>query len=202
MGDTGPGGGIVFYVAGADFTSTGSDCGTACRYLEAAPSDLSVGIIWATGATACYDSGSSTSNNDCSTNTVHSGSADEQRAARDASVLIGKGMENTNRIHDRLTTVGGAAASAYAAGIALEYTNGGKSDWHLASENEMFELCKYALSGTCGVTGSRREGFSSGTYWTSTEVSWNGTRTQSFNQGAKGTFAKSNSLRVRPVRAF
>jgi hypothetical protein len=37
VGDTGPGGGIVFYVAGANFTSTGSDCGTACRYLEAEP---------------------------------------------------------------------------------------------------------------------------------------------------------------------
>ena len=39
VGDTGPGGGIVFYVraAGGTFTSTGSVCGTACKYLEAAP---------------------------------------------------------------------------------------------------------------------------------------------------------------------
>ena len=40
IGDTGPGGGIVFYVASANFTSTGSDCNTACKYLEAATSDL------------------------------------------------------------------------------------------------------------------------------------------------------------------
>ncbi|NCZ88880.1 MAG: DUF1566 domain-containing protein, partial [Actinobacteria bacterium] len=47
VGDTGPGGGIVFYVAGATFTSTGSDCATACRYLEAAPTDQSTGVAWA-----------------------------------------------------------------------------------------------------------------------------------------------------------
>ena len=39
VGDTGPGGGIVFYVASSNFASAGSDCGTTCRYLEAAPSD-------------------------------------------------------------------------------------------------------------------------------------------------------------------
>ena len=47
VGDTGPGGGKVFYVRadGGTFTSTGSDCGTACKYLEAAPTDQSAGIV-------------------------------------------------------------------------------------------------------------------------------------------------------------
>jgi hypothetical protein len=36
VGDTGPGGGIVFY-AGATFTETGSVCNTRCNYLELAP---------------------------------------------------------------------------------------------------------------------------------------------------------------------
>ena len=35
LGETGPGGGKVFYVPGGTFTSTGSDCGTSCKYLEA-----------------------------------------------------------------------------------------------------------------------------------------------------------------------
>jgi hypothetical protein len=39
VGDTGPGGGIVFYVASSNFTSTGSNCNTTCKYLEAAPTD-------------------------------------------------------------------------------------------------------------------------------------------------------------------
>jgi hypothetical protein len=37
VGETGPGGGTVFYVASSPFVSTGSDCGTNCRYLEVAP---------------------------------------------------------------------------------------------------------------------------------------------------------------------
>jgi hypothetical protein len=46
LGETGPGGGKVFYVASSNFTSTGSDCGTACKYLEAAPSDHSSRVEW------------------------------------------------------------------------------------------------------------------------------------------------------------
>jgi hypothetical protein len=35
LGSTGPGGGKVFYVSTAGFTSTGSACGNSCHYLEA-----------------------------------------------------------------------------------------------------------------------------------------------------------------------
>ena len=52
VGDVGPGGGIVFYVSAANFTSTGSDCNTAgaggvttCKYLEAAPANWLTGTI-------------------------------------------------------------------------------------------------------------------------------------------------------------
>jgi hypothetical protein len=37
VGETGPGGGRVFYVSASGFTSTGSACGTSCHYLEVAP---------------------------------------------------------------------------------------------------------------------------------------------------------------------
>ncbi|MEI6743537.1 MAG: fibronectin type III domain-containing protein, partial [bacterium] len=37
VGDTGPGGGKVFYVAPTSFVSAGSACDTRCKYLEAAP---------------------------------------------------------------------------------------------------------------------------------------------------------------------
>lgn len=43
LGETGPGGGIIFYVHDDEddyFTSVGSDCGTMCRYLEAEPAVL------------------------------------------------------------------------------------------------------------------------------------------------------------------
>jgi hypothetical protein len=52
LGETGPGGGKVFYVASSNFTSTGSDCGTACKYLEAAPSDHSSQVEWCSNMTS------------------------------------------------------------------------------------------------------------------------------------------------------
>ena len=52
VGDTGPGGGKVFYVSATNFTSTGSDCGTTCKYLEAAPSDESSGVAWCSNTTS------------------------------------------------------------------------------------------------------------------------------------------------------
>jgi protein phosphatase/serine/threonine-protein kinase len=65
VGDTGPGGGIVFYVSASVFTSTESTCGTVCRYLEAAPNTWSGGVVdpyqlWADAvvATLAYTSGS------------------------------------------------------------------------------------------------------------------------------------------------
>ncbi len=39
VGDTGPGGGKVFYVLGGSETVPGAACGSICRYLEAAPVD-------------------------------------------------------------------------------------------------------------------------------------------------------------------
>jgi len=45
LGDTGPGGGKVFYYSAAGFTMT--DTNELCHYLEAAPSDMLSGLAWA-----------------------------------------------------------------------------------------------------------------------------------------------------------
>ena len=42
VGDTGPGGGIIFYVG----TFTMTDTGTTAHYLEAAPEDISGYVVW------------------------------------------------------------------------------------------------------------------------------------------------------------
>jgi hypothetical protein len=193
VGDTGPGGGIVFYVAGANFTSTGSDCGTACRYLEAAPSDQSTGIAWATTATSCYNSGSSSDNNDCQSNSVYSGDLTAQSNSRTAATGIGQGMANTNQIYARLTTAGSALTADYAAGIAWAYTNNGKTDWHLASLNELNEL--YTQRTTVG-------GFANVYYQSSSESSASRAQAQLFSNGSQSSIVKTNTIRVRPVRAF
>jgi hypothetical protein len=46
LGDTGPGGGKVFYFNAAGFTMT--DTGEICHYLEASPVDMSERLTWAT----------------------------------------------------------------------------------------------------------------------------------------------------------
>jgi hypothetical protein len=49
LGDTGPGGGKIFYVSSGTFTqldATGSMCSTTCKYLEAAPGDLNSIYYW------------------------------------------------------------------------------------------------------------------------------------------------------------
>lgn len=51
-GNTGPGGGIVFYVAPTTFASTGSACTPNCKYLEAAPVGWGNGITVGGGETS------------------------------------------------------------------------------------------------------------------------------------------------------
>ena len=187
VGDTGPGGGKVFYVqaAGGTFTSTGSDCNTACKYLEAAPSDQSTGIAWATTTTKCYALDSTTDDQDCQLNSIYSGTG--QAASRTAATAIGKGMANTNQIYTRLTT------ATYAAGIAWAYTNNGKTDWHLPSKDELNQL--YTNRTTVG-------GFSTASYWSSSEFAANGAWGRSFSNGIQFANLKFGTLCVRPVRAF
>ncbi|MGA1332744.1 MAG: DUF1566 domain-containing protein [Ilumatobacteraceae bacterium] len=211
VGDTGPGGGIVFYVAGANFTSTGSDCGTACRYLEAAPTDQSTGVVWATTAAACYPTGSDSGTSDCQLNSIYSNSSD-QPASRTAATGIGAGMANTNQIYARLTTAGSVLTSAYAAGIAWAYTNNGRSDWHLPSKDELNELCKYAKNTGQAAGGATLcsggadaavRGFTATNYWSSSEDSAVNAWQHSLFDGSRGANAKFHTTNyVRVVRAF
>jgi len=112
VGDTGPGGGIVFYVhADADpnannmFESKASDCGSNCRYLEAAPSDHSSKVEW------------------CSNTSKNFGFT---------SPNIGSGMSNTTTARESCTS-----GAIY---VAAEYSNNNKIDWYLPSVKELAQL--------------------------------------------------------------
>jgi phage-related protein len=219
VGDTGPGGGVVFYVqaSGGTFTSTGSDCGTACKYLEAAPSDQSTGIVWATTAAFCYNSGSTTETNSCQSNSIYSGDSTAQADSRTAATAIGKGMANTNQIYARVSNnggAGGAATNTYAAGIAYAYANSGKTDWHLPSKDELNQMCKWqrgvawvsdatVCTGGTLNSGTGASGFSAAGYWSSSETAALNAWSQGFSIGSQINNFKTNSLPyVRPVRAF
>ena len=213
VGDTGPGGGIVFYVATSAFTSTGSDCGSSCRYLEVAPVYQEIdGLPNITNVSTCYQFGSNVANSDCQAYSVYSQS-DDQVASQTAGMAIGAGMANSNKIYDRATTAGGSAAASYAAGVALAYSNNGKSDWHLPSQLELNELCKYANQQTTGDTSVscsdgtvRVPSFSVGIHWSSSQAAERTTFfdrwVQDFNDGVEYASGAMNSRQVRAVRAF
>jgi hypothetical protein len=118
VGDIGPGGGKVFYVhpGGSTFASTGSDCGSTCRYLEVAPTNGEKVLMWATDVNS-------------NQSTAVSGA--------DATV-IGSGYQNTLDIKNQTGNVAASSAAVF----AFEYSHNGKSDWHLPSKDELNELFK------------------------------------------------------------
>jgi hypothetical protein len=215
IGDTGPGGGKVFYVSATNFTSTGSDCNTACKYLEAAPVAQSTWIAWATTTANCYSLNSSTGNQDCQKNSIYSGTG--QTAKMTASEAIGMGMSNTIAIvarHDAATP--SVSKALYAAGLAESYSVNGKTDWHLPSRLELNQLCRYAgnqpvdnSATTCGVAiGVVKTGFETGRLWNSSEAALDGASNTNFKAdgiriyGFWASIQKSNTIHVRAVRAF
>ena len=217
VGDTGPGGGKVFYVRadGGTFTSTGSDCGTACKYLEAAPVQQSTGIVWATTTANCYALDSTIGNQNCQVNSINSGTGQAEKFT--ASEAIGMGMSNTVAIvarHDAATP--SVSKTLYAAGLADSYSVNGKTDWHLPSRLELNQLCRYAGNQTvdnaatsCGVAvGAVKTGFETGRLWNSSESALNGASNTNFLAdgiriyGFWASIQKSNTIHVRAVRAF
>lgn len=189
LGDTGPGGGIVFYAADDGFASLGSDCGSTCRYLEVAPTDQSAGSSWTGIQFDCM----STRNSSCMWGkSIYSMS--EKASARVSSQAIGMGMAASNLIYERISATG-LPASAYAAGVALEYANNGKSDWHLPSKAEIEAL--YAQRTLVpGIDGSDL------TYQSSTEVDDSNVWVVTMSPRGGRAALKRILFRVRAVRAF
>jgi len=182
VGDTGPGGGIVFYDAGA-VQSWG-------RYLEVAPQ------TWkhATRGDPSLAWGEDDDGTDCSGLDITGA----------AGTAIGTGLANTNAI-----TTACNAAQAPAAAAARNYTGGAFSDWFLPSQLELNQLCRYASSevfdaGATTCTGSSTPigGFDAANYWSSSQLDANNAWTQSFHFGGQFSDAKGTTLNVRPVRAF
>jgi hypothetical protein len=120
LGETGPGGGKVFYVAGSNFTSTGSDCGTACKYLEAALSDHSSTVAWCSNTTSFLwadelgigrgMSNTTTADSTCTSGAIqvaadyaHNGKTDWHLPS----------MGELSHLYSQRTTVGGFTANYY-----------------------------------------------------------------------------------------
>ena len=200
VGNTGPGGGIVFYVqaAGGTFTSTGSDCNTTCKYLEAAPNN------W--GASTTVEDACRAVVADRDPECFWSGNSTNAIGATAQGFVVGSGYANTQAA---VGQAGGGNTAGHAITAAWDYINNTKSDWHLPSRDELNELCKYArntgqAAGAAIICdgGTLRTGFANMTYWSSTED--NGERAWVHPFGGLVTQdGKSWVGHVfRPVRAF
>jgi len=110
-GDTGPAGGIIFYIAADGFSLTGTEF--TAHYLEAAPSNATTSnISWASSSYFFYD-------------------------VEGTETAIGTGKNNTQKIVDTYTD---DITENYAAKACVQYSNGGKNDWFLPSKDELNAL--------------------------------------------------------------
>ena len=172
IGQTGPGGGKVFYVATTAF-SCGPTLAATCTYLEAAPSG------WNTGADPSLSWATNVNNQ---TTIVPAPGA--------IQTTIGTGYQNSDAI---VAQTGNVAASS-AAVAARAYRGNGLTDWYLPSSDELIELRanKTTVGGTANVSYWSSSELSATQAW----------RTHffltQFGVGNKNTITFS----VRPIRAF
>jgi len=207
VGNTGPGGGIVYYV---DSSAEGFDCGPTlaaiCNYLEVAPSGWNSGAepnkAWATGT---ISSGNAIANVDGITN---------ETSSNNSSSGIGLGYQNS----DAIVSQNGAYNSStnnYAAGAARAYAGNSKNDWYLPTTAELNLLCQWNHGVTQNVTsictggiintgiGASATGLKASDYWSSSEKDASYSWFQNFRDGPQENFQKYYTLMyVRPVRAF
>ena len=180
IGDTGPGGGLVFLISG------GLTYEMAPKTWSGSSSDDTPTLAW------CSDTSTS--------------------IVGVVGTLVGTGSANTTAML-ALPCTSGAAFSADA------YAGGGLTDWFLPSKDELNAMCYYsrnlsaspdptdscyATSGTSqdGTFAAGSFGFASDRYWSSSQYDAGNAWIQNLVNGYPFYDLKSNSLRVRPVRAF
>ena len=123
VGETGPGGGIVFYRDVNGFTC-GATLSSSCRYLEAAPYNWSGENHLATPyAVSAY----------------RSTSVPTYNGFNATGTAIGTGLANTRAIVNQ-NGLYNASSNRYAAGAVVLYNGGGKSDWFLPSKDELTQV--------------------------------------------------------------
>lgn len=161
IGDTGPGGGIVFYDCDADNigdANPGIDglisTSVGWRYLEAAPHDVTAYVDPVSGSTvtgvstlelpADYYFGYHRASE--SGSCLYVNDTDRFNSSNCTKFGIGSGLENTNLItaaygNSTYTWASGwNETPLYAAKVCSDLQYGGKNDWFLPSRDELLEL--------------------------------------------------------------
>ena len=196
VGDTGPGGGKVYYVHASGTFACGATRSQNCKYLEVAPNTWSGGAADPTKLWAI----SGYQNSDVT-------SIDNDLVAYNNALGIGLGYKNS------LAIVGQGNDTTTAAGAARAYDGGSQSDWYLPTTAELNLLCQWARnvaqSVTTRCTGGALNtgtgasgGFSTGSYWSSSEGGSFFAWFRNFSDGLQSYGFKDYTYYVRPVRAF
>jgi hypothetical protein len=205
VGQTGPGGGKVFYAATTPF-NCGPTLAATCTYLEVAPSG------WFSGVSGAIDPERALAQ---STPVDYNSISVPGNGA--TATAIGLGYRNTLAIVAQGNTNTATSAAALADSHTVTVSGVVYDDWYLPSRDELNQMCKWARgqawtsdATVCDGTGT----LNSATYGASTaglayvyrssseynaSVSWNHfltTGDQIYSSKSQGIF------RVRPVRAF
>ena len=184
VGATGPGGGIVFYVANTPF-SCGAAMTQICTYLEAAPSNWNSGSdprrTWAQASPVNYQS-----------TAIFNPTTPETASA----TAIGWGYRNTRAI----ILQGNSNAASSAAALADSYSSSPSGavidDWFLPSKNELNQL--YLRKAIVGGLVESEDTY----YFSSSGSSFFTAWVQSNFDGWQGDGNKGDAFYLRPIRAF
>ena len=173
VGNTGPGGGIVFYVHPVGTFACGSTMTSACKYLEAAPT---------TGTNAWVDA---------SSQYPYSPYRSSLIGVSGQGSAVGTGYRNTQAMIDQGPL---ATDLRYAGAITRAYRGPANlTDWYLPSSDELEQL--WLQSSNVGLTGT--------SYISSTEYdSSNAYRRYGPTSADGNPDGKRWEMYVRPIRAF
>ncbi len=201
LGDTGPGGGTVYYYnaagfnCGPSFNATGSPTGGLCHYLEAAPA------TWQGGSDHDHEIGLVPPAID-SVNIPNL----PRTAIINSTSELGLGYSYTNII------VAASPDLTYGAGRTRTYRGGGLSDWYLPDTTELNQLCKYVsgqpwTSDATVCTGSANPTLGivlDHQYWASSGNNQDGHANvdQFMGNGSQSDSYYSWAFEVRAIRAF
>lgn len=180
VGDTGPGGGKIYYVL-----LTGFKCGplrtSTCKYLEAAPSG------WNTGA----DPLGTWAQSPYQTTTIANLSAPETATSQ----AIGWGYWNTTAAYNQGNITSGSSAVALAYNYTTSPFGTAVDDWYLPTYQELLQM-----SGSGQFLGLRQD-----TYLSSSEASATFTANVAFGNNWGAQVQSDEKLRpryIRPIRSF
>jgi hypothetical protein len=148
IGDTGTGGGTIFYRSVAAFTATGAACGSNCHYLEFAPKGWASLSDWPNnvGSGGTIMSARANVNEDPYLVWSDGNFVSQNPGSISVGQNIGTGYQNTQQILNNTVTSGKSPRFSFVA--ALNYVGAAGAStagqWFLPSIKELNELCKYA----------------------------------------------------------